>query len=107
MNVSAIEPTSSSAVRQSTAAQSAPAQKAPPPARPARPAPAASVAALSTPAATVSTTSVPATVKPEDRAEYLQLLKALGGNVSAALAALSAKEATASSEAAAKPPTGI
>jgi hypothetical protein len=104
MNVSAIEATSSSAARQSTAAQSAPAQKAPPPARPA---PAPSVAALSTPAATVSTTSVPATVKPEDRAEYLQLLKALGGNVSAALAALSAKEATASSEAAAKPPTGI
>jgi hypothetical protein len=104
MNVSAIEATSSSAARQSTAAQSAPAQKAPPPVRPA---PAPSVAALSTPAATVSTTSVPATVKAEDRAEYLQLLKALGGNVNAALAALSAKEATDSSEAAVKPPTGI
>ena len=104
MNVSAIESTSSSATQQSTAAPSAPAQKAPPPARPA---PAPTVAALSTPAATVSTTSVPATVKPEDRAEYLALLKALNGNVNAALAALSAKEATASSEAAAKPPTGI
>jgi hypothetical protein len=107
MNVSAIEATSSSATRQSTAAQSSPAQKAPPPAPPARPAPAASVAALSTPAATVSTTSVPATVKPEDRAEYLALLKAFSGNVNAALAALAAKEATASSDAAANPPTGI
>ena len=95
MNVSAIDPASASAT-QSTAAAAAPAKKAPPP-PPARPAPAVSVAALSTPAATVTTTAVPATVKPEDRQLYLQMLKALGGNVNAALAALAAMEAEAGS----------
>jgi hypothetical protein len=55
------------------------------------------VAALATPAATVTTTAVPATVKPEDRQLYLQMLKALGGNVNAALAALAAMEAEAGS----------
>ena len=49
------------------------------------------------PAATVTTTAVPATVKPEDRQLYLQMLKALGGNVNAALAALAAMEAEAGS----------
>jgi hypothetical protein len=112
VNVSAIDPTSAARDHLAAAAttQKSPATAAPaaPPAqatsaahstpavRSARPTPAAravSVAALSTPAATVSTTSIPATVKPEDRAEYLQLLKALGGNVSAALAALAAKAA--------------
>jgi hypothetical protein len=93
MNVSAIDPTS--AARDNMAAAAA-TQKSPARAATAAPpAPAVSVAALSTPAATVSTTSVPATVKPEDRAEYLQLLKALGGNVNAALAALAAKAAAA------------
>jgi hypothetical protein len=88
MNVSAID---TAAVRSATATTPA----APPPkkAPAARPAPAASVAALTTPAATVTTTAVPATVKPEDRQLYLQMLKALGGNVNAALAALAAKEA--------------
>jgi hypothetical protein len=47
-----------------------------------------SVAALITPAATVSTSSVPTTVAPADRALYLQILKSLGGNATAALAAL-------------------
>jgi hypothetical protein len=36
---------------------------------------------------------VPATVKAEDRALYLQILKSVGGNVNAALAALAAAEA--------------
>ena len=53
--------------------------------------------ALATPADTVTTTAVPATVKPEDRQLYLQMLKALGGNVNAALAALAAMEAEAGS----------
>jgi hypothetical protein len=52
------------------------------------------VAALVTPAATATVTSVPASVKPEDRALYLQILKSLGGNVTAALAALQAEEAS-------------
>ena len=36
---------------------------------------------------------VPATVKPEDRALYMQILKSVGGNVNAALAGLAAAEA--------------
>jgi hypothetical protein len=36
---------------------------------------------------------VPATVKPEDRALYMQILKSVGGNVSLALAALAAADA--------------
>jgi hypothetical protein len=51
------------------------------------------VAALSTPAATVTVSGVPATVKAEDRALYMQILKSVGGNVNAALAALAAVEA--------------
>ena len=89
MNVNAVEP-ATSALTQSAAATSAPKK----PAVPAPAAkPAASVAALSTPAATVSTTAVPATVKAEDRALYMQILKSVGGNVSLALAALAAAEA--------------
>jgi hypothetical protein len=49
-----------------------------------------------TPAATVATSSVPTTVKPEDRALYLQILKSLGGNVTAALGALAELDAEAS-----------
>jgi hypothetical protein len=90
MNVSAIEP-ASSALTQSAAATSAPAKKPAAPAASAKPA--ASVAALSTPAATVTTTGVPATVKPEDRALYMQILKSVGGNVNMALAALATAEA--------------
>jgi hypothetical protein len=38
-------------------------------------------------------TQVPASVAADDRATYLQILKANGGNVNAALAAISAMEA--------------
>jgi hypothetical protein len=41
----------------------------------------------------VAISGVPATVKPEDRALYLQILKSVGGNVNAALAGLAAAEA--------------
>jgi hypothetical protein len=100
VNVSAIDPTAS-ALTQSAAAVNAPAKKPAPPAAAPAPAPApapaaapqASVAALSTPAAKVTITGVPATVKPEDRALYLQILKSVGGNVNAALAALAMAEA--------------
>ena len=85
MNVSAIGP--------ATASASAPPPASPP--RPARPASAPTVAALSSPAATATVSGVPATVKPEDRAVYMQILKSLGGNVSAALAALAAMQAKA------------
>jgi hypothetical protein len=57
------------------------------------------VAALLTPAATNSTSGVPASVKPEDRALYAQILKSVGGNASAAIAALAAIEAKAASKA--------
>ena len=91
MNVTAIDATSARKHAPPAAAASEAPRKAPPP----RPASApVSVAALSTPAATSTITSVPASVKPEDRALYMQILKALGGNVSAALAALQAKEAS-------------
>ena len=90
MNISSINATQAGA--SAPVATTRPATpKGPAPAAPA--APAATVAALSTPAATVSTTSVPASVKAEDRALYLQILKSVGGNVSAALGALQAKEA--------------
>jgi hypothetical protein len=56
------------------------------------------VAALLTPAATNSTSGVPASVKPEDRALYAQILKSVGGNASAALAALASIEAKAASK---------
>jgi hypothetical protein len=41
----------------------------------------------------VTISGIPATVKPDDRALYTQILKSVGGNVNAALAALAAKEA--------------
>jgi len=100
MNVSAIDPTTA-ALTQSAAATSTPATKSAPPASAPALAPAAapaaapqpSVAALSTPAATATISGVPATVKPEDRALYMQILKSVGGNVNAALAALAAIDA--------------
>ena len=96
MNVSAIDPTRT-ALTESAAAANAPAKKPAQPAAAPAPAPAAapqaSVAALSTPAAKVTISGVPATVKPEDRALYMQILKSVGGNVNAALAALAAAEA--------------
>jgi hypothetical protein len=52
----------------------------------------ATVAALATPAAKVTISRVPATVKLEDRALYMQILKSVGGNVNFALAALAAEE---------------
>jgi hypothetical protein len=87
MNIRPISATQAGAAAPETTARPR-ARTAPAPA-----APAAGVAALSTPAATVSTTSVPASVKPEDRSLYLQILKSVGGNVAAALGALQAKEA--------------
>ena len=89
MNVKAIEPTSARPTTQTPPATH-------PPARPARPTTAApaAAAALATPAAKVSITSVPASVKAEDRALYLQILKSVGGNTAAALAALQAREAS-------------
>ena len=95
MNVQAIDPIPVRNSAQPTAAAS-------PPPRKAAPAPQAApvtVAALTTPAATATVTSVPATVKPEDRALYVQILKSLGGNVNAALAALAALAAFQSKEA--------
>jgi hypothetical protein len=57
------------------------------------PAPAAAPAPALSPAATVQITSVPASVPADDRTTYLQILKANGGNVAAALAAVAAMEA--------------
>jgi hypothetical protein len=93
MNVPAIDPTKA-ALAQSAAVPNAPTGKAVPTAA----AGPASVADLSTPAATVVFTGVPATVKPEDRSLYTQILKSVGGNVNAALAALAALEAKESAE---------
>jgi hypothetical protein len=93
MNVSAIDPTAS-ALAQSAASPNAPARKATPPvAAPQAPALQAAAPAPPTPAAKVTISGVPATVKPEDRTLYLQILKSVGGNVNAALAALAAAEA--------------
>jgi hypothetical protein len=61
-------------------------------ARPPHAAAPAGVAALSTPATTTTISGVPASVKPEDRVLYMQILKAVGGNAAAALAALIAFE---------------
>ena len=77
-------------VTQAAAAAKPSAPKAPP-----RAAPAPSVAAMSTPAATVSTTAIPASVPADQKALYLQLLKAMGGNAAAALAAFMAIQAKA------------
>lgn len=88
MNVSAIEPTSTALTTRQAAATNPPAKKAA-----AAAAAPVSVAALSTPAATVAISGVPASVKPEDRALYTQILKTVGGNITAALAALAAREA--------------
>ena len=87
MNVSAVQSTSSASAAQSSGAATPPAKKAAPAAA------APTVAELSTPAATVTVSSVPATVKAEDRSLYMQILKSVGGNVNAALAALAAAEA--------------
>jgi hypothetical protein len=90
MNLRPIESTTATQAAVATTA-SKPAARSGPPRGHAGPPPAA--APVSTPAATVSTTSVPATVKAEDRALYMQILKSVGGNVSLALAALAAADA--------------
>ena len=87
MNVSATDPTSAALVTLQAAAANPPAKKPPSAAS-------ATVAALAAPAAKVAISGVPATVKPEDRALYMQILKSVGGNVNLALAALTAKEAS-------------
>ena len=86
MNVRAIDPTSAALGTQQVAAANPPAKKAPSVA----PAPAPALG----PAAKVAISGVPATVNPEDRALYMQILKSVGGNVNLALAALAAKEAS-------------
>jgi hypothetical protein len=86
MNVRAIDPTSAGLVTQQVTAANPSAKKAPSVA----PAPAPALG----PAAKVAISGVPATVKPEDRALYMQILKSVGGNVNMALAALAAKEAS-------------
>ena len=99
MNVSAIDSTKASLARAAAATQAPatnPAQAAArSPGREAPAAPAARPAAapVSTPAATVAISGIPATVKPEDRSLYMQILKSVGGNVNAALVALAAAEA--------------
>ena len=96
MSTAAIDPVSGAGVRsaaqvtQAGAGAKPSAPKAPP-----RAAPAVSVAAMSTPAATVSTTAIPASVPADQKALYLQLLKAMGGNAAAALAAFMAIQAKA------------
>ena len=101
MNVSAIDP-SKAALAQSAAATSTSTKKTAPTAEPVEARAAAASgphaaarphAAPATPAATVALTGVPATVKAEDRALYMQILKSVGGNVNAALAGLAAAEA--------------
>lgn len=93
MNVRAVDPTTTALT---AAAANAPAKKAAPAA--AAPAPAAAAAPqvpaapVATPAVKVAISGVPATVKPEDRALYMQILKSVGGNVNAALAGLAAAE---------------
>ncbi len=92
MNVRAVDPTTTALT---AAAANAPAKKA----APAAAAPAAAAAAhvpsapVATPAVKVAISGVPATVKAEDRALYMQILKSVGGNVNAALAGLAAAEA--------------
>ena len=97
MSTKAIEPISSTKTAPAAAVTAPAKREAPHGARPARPA-APPPAPAATPAATVSTTSVPASVSPADRSLYLQILKSLGGNVTAALAALDALAAKKASE---------
>ena len=86
-----IDAISSARTTPPAAAAHAPAKKPAPAAAPAHAA--APAAPPATPAATVQMTSVPASVSADDRATYLQILKANGGNANAALAAVKAMEA--------------
>jgi hypothetical protein len=90
MNVQAIDP-NRAAVTTQAAAASAPAKKAAPSAGAVHAQ--APSAPKTAPAATVQMTQVPASVAADDRSTYLQILKANGGNVAAALAAIAAIEA--------------
>ena len=86
MNVSAIGPTSAT---KAAAVGNSPVKKA----SPTRPAPIAG-AVLATLAATVTLTAVPASVKPDERVLYMQILKSVGGNAAVALAMLHARESS-------------
>lgn len=90
MNVNVIDATSFAVARSAAAAN--PASKKAPPAAPGS-SPPATVASLTTPAATTSISGMPASVKPQDRAVYAQILKSVGGNINAALEALAALKA--------------
>jgi hypothetical protein len=79
--------TTASTASAAPAAAQAPAAAAQAPA--ARP-----VAIPITPAATVSVTQIPASVAPEDRALYLQILASVGGDSTAALEVLRARQNT-------------
>jgi hypothetical protein len=84
MNVRATDPTTSAYAAQSMAA-SGPAPKK---------AAAAATAPASSPAATVSLSGgTPASVDSDDRGTYAQVLKAMGGNVGAAMGAVKAADA--------------
>jgi hypothetical protein len=86
-----IDAISSARTAQPAAAAKAPAKS---PTRAAAPPHAAAPSAPHvTPAVKVEVTSVPASVAADDRATYLQILKANGGNADAALAAIKAMEA--------------
>ena len=84
MNVSAIDPT--------PATQPGAVYSSVKMASPTRAVPAAA-AVQATIAATVTLTAVPASVTPDQRALYMQILKSVGGNAAVALAMLQATEA--------------
>jgi hypothetical protein len=93
MNVQAIDPNRAAITSLSAAATNAPAKKAGPAATPGNTHAVAPAAPSPTPAATAQMTQVPASVAADDRSTYLQILKANGGNVAAALAAIATIEA--------------
>lgn len=65
-----------------------------PPAKQSERPPTPVTAPVASPAVKVQITGVPASVKPQDRALYLQILKSVGGNATVALATLLAREAS-------------
>ena len=97
VNAPTTRPASKAAPAASGGASAHAARPAPPapagPAPKAAPAPRIAPPPAASPAATVQVTQIPASVPADDRATYLQLLKANLRNVNAALAALHAMEA--------------
>ena len=89
MNVRPIDPTSATLATQAAAVANPPAKLAP-----ATTAAPVAAAAHATPAVKVTLAGVPASVKSEDRALYMQILKSVGGNTAVALATLQAREAS-------------